>query len=59
MRLDGEWALFDDGVVRPMIRGEIRADNGAWVKAPFLVDTGLIAPYSVQQCWRNLACSPL
>lgn len=40
MRLDGEWALFDDGVVRPMIRGEIRAHNGAWVKAPFLVDTG-------------------
>ena len=40
MRLDGEWALFDDGVVRPMIRGEIRAYNGAWVKAPFLVDTG-------------------
>ena len=40
MRLDGEWALFDDGVMRPRIRGEIRAPHGAWVKAPFLVDTG-------------------
>jgi hypothetical protein len=40
MRLDGEWALFDDGVMRPVIRGEIRSHNGAWVKAPFLVDTG-------------------
>ena len=28
MRIDGEWALFDDGVVRPVILGEIRADDG-------------------------------
>lgn len=40
MRIDGEWALFDDGVVRPMVGGEILAADGSWVKFPFLVDTG-------------------
>ena len=40
MRIDGLWALFDDGVLRPIIHGEIQADQGRWVKAPFLVDTG-------------------
>lgn len=40
MRIDGEWALFDDGVVRPVIRGEIRAEGGSWMGVPFLVDTG-------------------
>ena len=40
MRIDGEWYLCDDGVVRPVIRGEILCAEGSWVKAPFLVDTG-------------------
>ena len=40
MRIDGEWLLFDDGVVRPVIRGEILSSDGSWVQAPFLVDTG-------------------
>lgn len=40
MRIDGEWALFDDGVVRPIISGDIKAGSGAWIKMPFLVDTG-------------------
>ncbi len=40
MQISGEWYLCDDGVVRPVIRGEILASNGSWVRAPFLVDTG-------------------
>jgi predicted aspartyl protease len=40
MRINGEWALFDDEVMRPVIRGEIRASDGSWVEVPFLVDTG-------------------
>lgn len=40
MRIDGEWALFDDGVIRPIVFGEISAADGSWVKCPFLVDTG-------------------
>src|SRR5688572_15020180 len=40
MRIDGVWHLCDDGIVRPVIRGEILACDGSWVKAPFLVDSG-------------------
>jgi predicted aspartyl protease len=40
MRIDGEWLLCDDGIIRPVIRGEILTANGAWQQAEFLVDTG-------------------
>jgi hypothetical protein len=28
MRIDGEWLLCDDGILRPVIRGEILASDG-------------------------------
>jgi predicted aspartyl protease len=40
MRIDGEWLLCDDGIVRPVIRGEILAGDGTWQRAESLVDTG-------------------
>jgi len=40
MRIDGEWHTGDDGVARPVIRGEILAAGGSWTRAPFLLDTG-------------------
>ena len=40
MRIDGLWYLCDDGMVRPVIRGELESADGTWVYAPFLVDTG-------------------
>jgi predicted aspartyl protease len=40
MRIDGEWLLCDDGILRPVIRGEILASDGTWQRAEFLVDTG-------------------
>lgn len=40
MRIDGVWHLSADGMVRPLIRGEILAADGSWVNATFLVDTG-------------------
>jgi hypothetical protein len=39
MLLRGLWHLCDDGIVRPVIRGEVEAENGPWVQVPFLVDT--------------------
>jgi hypothetical protein len=39
MQINGEWSLFDDGIVRPVMRGEALADNNRWVAAEFLVDT--------------------
>src|SRR5215510_11741681 len=40
MQINGEWVLFSDGVERPVIRGEVLASDGSWVRVPFLVDTG-------------------
>ena len=40
MRISGEWYLCDAGAVRPVIRGEVLAADGSWVRVPFLVDTG-------------------
>ncbi len=40
MRFDGVWRVCDDGVVRPVVRGEIRAADGGWAPVPFLLDVG-------------------
>ncbi len=40
MQISGLWLICDDGAARPVIRGEILAGDGSWVKAPFLLDTG-------------------
>jgi hypothetical protein len=40
MRINGEWLLFDDGVVRPVIRGEILDGHDLLTAAEFLVDSG-------------------
>jgi hypothetical protein len=40
MVISGDWLLDEDGVVRPVVRGEVLAADGSWVRAPFLLDTG-------------------
>ena len=40
MRINGVWASGDDGIVRPVIQGEVLTGRGLWIPAPFLVDTG-------------------
>jgi hypothetical protein len=40
MRIDGEWLLCDDNILRPIIRGEILTGHGSWEPTEFLVDTG-------------------
>ena len=40
MLINGTWHVCDDGVIHPVMRGEIQASDGSWVKAPFLLDTG-------------------
>ncbi len=40
MRIDGLWMVCDDGIVRPVVRGEVRAENGTWIEASLLIDTG-------------------
>jgi hypothetical protein len=40
MLIRGEWYPCDDGVERPIIRGEARAADGEWIRVLFLVDSG-------------------
>ena len=39
MLLNGMWLLCDDGVARPVIYGEVLAQDVTRVRTPFLVDT--------------------
>ena len=40
MRINGQWFLSADGISRPVMPAHLRTGNGAWIAAPFLVDTG-------------------
>jgi len=40
MRFNGRWFQCDDGVSRPVIRGEIQTANGDWEFLELLIDTG-------------------
>ena len=40
MRIEGEWYLCDDGIERPVIRGQTLASDGSWARTLFLLDTG-------------------
>ena|SRR5215831_17997732 len=40
MLLQGAWKLCDDGVVRPVFRGEMQSASGEWIQVPFLADCG-------------------
>jgi hypothetical protein len=40
MRVNGEWLLCEDGVVRPIIQGFVLLADGQWYEVPFLLDAG-------------------
>jgi hypothetical protein len=40
MLIPGSWERQEDGIERPIIRGEVAAPDGSWVDVPFLVDSG-------------------
>jgi hypothetical protein len=63
MLLSGVWHLCDDGVTRPVLRGEILAADGTWVQARFLMDVGadrtvLIANCAIKANARSVDFSP-
>jgi hypothetical protein len=39
MRVDGHWLVCDDGIVRPVVPGEVLIADGSWQSLPLLVDT--------------------
>jgi len=40
MFIRGLWSLCDDGIIRPVIEGEVLAADGSWLPIEFLVDVG-------------------
>ena len=40
MRINGEWSVCEDGVVRPIVNGRVQTVMGEWVSADFLLDIG-------------------
>jgi hypothetical protein len=40
MRVNGEWLLSDDGIIRPTIPASIQVSDGSWKEATFLLDAG-------------------
>ena len=40
MLISGEWYLFPDDILRPVLRGEVLSASGEWISVPVLVDTG-------------------
>ncbi|MBI3653626.1 MAG: hypothetical protein HY231_21555 [Acidobacteria bacterium] len=40
MRVNGEWLLCDDGIIRPSVSGLVRALDDQWVEVTFLLDCG-------------------
>ncbi len=59
MRIDGHWHLCDDGFVRPVIVGEIRAKDHSWVRILFLVDTGADRTVVSADVLRGLHLDPI
>jgi len=43
MRVNGKWLLCDDGVIRPVVPGFVRATGGQLVEVTFLLDAGATA----------------
>lgn len=40
MRINGEWLLCEDGVVRPVMQARLLNGVGGWLLTEFLLDTG-------------------
>jgi len=53
MQINGVWLICDDGVVRPLVRGEVLAGNGAWEGVEFLLTLAPTELCSAQQHLQN------
>jgi hypothetical protein len=40
MRVNGEWLICEDGVIRPTVTGVVRTPDGQVFEVPFLLDAG-------------------
>jgi hypothetical protein len=58
MLFPGAWVVCDDRVVRPVITGRVLSGDGAWVRVPFLVDTGADRTTFSAEVWDRLGLVP-
>ncbi len=58
MVLSGSWKVCDDGVLRPVILGQVRAGDGSRFEAAFLADTGADRTVLSADVLRALNISP-
>jgi Retroviral aspartyl protease len=54
MLISGAWAVDDDGVTRPYLRGEVRRADGTWQEIAFLVDSGADQTVLTSQSFEGL-----
>lgn len=40
MEIKGEWQFCEDGIVRPVMVGQIESAHGEWISARLLINTG-------------------
>jgi hypothetical protein len=40
MRVNGEWLLCEDGLIRPVLQGMVQLADGQWLEVSFLLDAG-------------------
>lgn len=40
MRVNGEWLLCEDGVIRPVVQGMVQLADMQWLEVSFLLDAG-------------------
>jgi hypothetical protein len=59
MLIAGEWYPCDDGVERPVVRGEVLGSNNFWIKALFLLDTGADRTVLSADVFSALAMQPI
>ena len=54
MRIDGQWRLCDDGILRPVIAAEVLTASGSWQEVEFAVDSGADCSVFSADIWRAL-----
>jgi hypothetical protein len=59
MLVQGRWTLCDDGIVRPVIEGEVLAADGSWLPVELLVDVGADRTVFTAGVLATLALPPL
>jgi hypothetical protein len=59
MLIKGEWDRCADGMIRPVLRGEVEAADGSWMDASFLVDPGADRTVFTADLFRALGLQPV